>query len=666
MLKEKRVLSLPRRVQSTSKPLVARALSSESEESSSASLPPVAFQSSMAGKTLPRAERGSRITINYLDSEGKSVSVSDAVPPSLSFLLSHQTLLSSLVEHLSNPSRRWKASLKETCLIRRDMQLSEMINRVQRYVHGMYQIKLTESNMSRIQQHLDDEQLKMLSETGELPLNSPVEQPSDTSVEEQSVQVAIERSLEDAVLKSYTAQSPGRYPAEQYNQARGHFLTHTLHDMKGENPAAEDYIDKYYAIVPVNIKGQWQTSRDVGMLLYVPNERLDLQTVFLTEMTTSQLTLKADDVAVARYDLFDVTQLAPEHKQLVQAGRRGESAYNHLSARAMVIFVTPAAISWMMENDCTDSMLNGQHIRPCVGFDPFYTRLTYHGVVEAAILLDDKYTPLSKQRMVKRVLDYAPGNPARDIFLRFYRLNWRSFADQYSPVVTGAQQNWGLSQLVWKEDHDTLQAQVESLRDQNSSLVVQLAETSERCRPVPAPRKCNLKPKIDGSNQLNVYLDEHKCINATKNEHNLLTALNVEPSKVVHLFDVRKRVHAEVTEKYRVMGTHEAYENIRNDTTVTDQLNAQLRELADRCRALEEAIIQSDLDRQRLENDLDATERENIKLQHALAVSAKKLHQISHATQRAETEGERFETPHLIVDPLPPPTMNLNELADDL
>ncbi|ACU68605.1 mu-class non-structural protein [Broome reovirus] len=645
MSKEKRVLKLPRRGQTSG------SVKTEARVARSVAEPFVsAFDTDQSLIMHPEE----RLTLAYNLSDGGEVLIDDVLPISYGYLKNHQTVINSLASWLSDPNREWRKGQKDVCLIRKGMTLSEIINRIRRYVNSAYGIKMSDESMLAISDALNQEMLDYVvhSSASDVPIE-------ETLTEEESISVAIERSLNSVegrescpdversvildassgdvkvlVSSNFEGPSAGRYNQEDYNESRGAFLGHVVHTLPEGHPPSIDFLARYLAIVPTSIAGEWRETNHIGELIYHPQDVFDCQTTFNTLVHNETLTLLAGDIKVAKYRLHDVTSILSGHA--VARAAKEQSEYDRLSAKAMVLFFTPRAVEWAMQSGLTDSVFNGLHVRVCIGFDPFYTRMTQNGVILAATLLDDKFNLKSKQRMVRRMIPSRGNMFADDCFRRYYKGNWMRCGDFYSQafLVREADEH-GMAVLDVNYNHDE---RITNLKQRISELM-----TVEK--PTPKPRS-SVKNVL-----LQSYIEAHKCVNVTTEEQEKLRRVLPDLEVFNATLERRYAEYKRVVAKYESIGESRAQPttdglqssvmNLEHSLSIYEHERMELKSMIDQMRMVNEM----------LESRNNELEKEIVSYEHALAVNAKKLHQVASSSARPGVDGNYYTSGELLVDP---------------
>ncbi|AOM63687.1 muNS [Reptilian orthoreovirus] len=475
-------------------------------------------------------------------------------------------------------------------------------------------------------------------------------------------------------IAAQLAGAPGRYDDERYNVVRAAFLTHHVYDLKSDEPSARDYIPRYLGTMPKMKDGKWLRPTYDGLLLYTKTENLFLQTVFDADKTEDLLELKTDAGVVARFVLADVTTLAPEHTASLSRDGTRDSRLEKLLAQYPVPCITGDALRWLMDNGCTDSIVNKLSVRMCVGFDPFYTRATSDGVQEAAILMDDKWDLKSKQRMAKRVLSMSAPSCAVKIFRAVFAASWKLVQDEFQRpgYVTGSMHSYVDAQPTpaqatqkMVEISNVAEQLEKAARVTHISDNAQLSVAQDKIAKLEQALRSQALATVDlvdmarrVSSGLTDYLATHECINNTKAERDVLVSLNMPKEEIMATFTKRSEVKKRVTSKYQLEGKLEAEEAARDEMTrVCTELNDTQIELQAAKEGMSQlqSQMQATLDEvQRLKDECDG-------LKHSAIVASVNAHKIAHSTRVLQQDEPAWITPNLEVDQLPAPSEALND-----
>nr|QNN26287.1 muNS [Reptilian orthoreovirus] len=477
--------------------------------------------------------------------------------------------------------------------------------------------------------------------------------------------------------KGNISELPGRDGGEDYNVARAAFLAHRVYDLPSSNPSAKDFMAKYFGIMPKCSDGKWQKPTYEGIVFYAPGENLNAQTVFEVKIQDGVMRLYAGDAMVANFKVFDISTLVREHAASVKADGTRDSKLERLLAVNSVPCFTADALRWMMEDCRTDSIINKLNIRPCVGFDPIYTRITNDGVQEAAILMDDKWNLKSKQRMACRVAMNAAPAPVVTLFRLHLSGKWKHVISEFNrggyvvgalalyfkldveentPIkveTTNVQQQMekvrfqatlgdsGSSQEL-KDARTRITALQGAIRNQASALV-DLEEEVEKCR-----------------HALVKYVDAHECLNTKREEADLLAKVGFPSTRIVEVIRGRSVLKGTVFEKYKNIGANEAWQQAEIETNRLKIELGEAREETVKLEALRDELVLQLSAREaeclRLQNECTA-------LEHNLCLSAVKTHKIAYSTKLEHQDGDMWHTDALDVDTLPAP-MNDVEVTD--
>ncbi|AHL26966.1 muNS [Reptilian orthoreovirus] len=509
---------------------------------------------------------------------------------------------------------------------------------------------------------------------------SPTSDANDTDIPQRYQQVPV-----PTPRRVHVSDLPGRYDAEEYNTARAAFMTHRVYDLKSDNSASKDFISRYFGIMPRSRNGLWQSPTYTGVVFHAPGEDLSLQTVFIPSYEDGVMSLMADSTVVARFRIFDIADLIPEHASSLKEDGTRDSALERLLASNTVPCFTANALRWMMDDGRTDSIINKLSIRACIGFDPFYTRSTHDGLTEAAILMDDKWTLKSKQRMAARVAKLCAPSPAATLFHMSLKGRWEKVQSEFdrsgyvlgvlamylSQEQTQACSSIAVEKLNVEASQRETAAALQRANDQThrdlESAVSSVKTLKEAIRRQ-ATAQVDLEDEVARwKGVLMTYIDKHECLNTNKSEAELMITSGYPRSNVRNVMQARAALKQEVISKYKDMGADEALEmasceqmKLRDQI---DQLTAERTALEDDLARVIHELELSREERTRLENDYLA-------LEHSLCMSAAKTHQIAHSTKLEHKDGDQWQTDALDIDPLPAPcetaaAVDLNEFCSD-
>ncbi|AEK86194.1 major nonstructural protein [Baboon orthoreovirus] len=558
---------------------------------------------------------------SYRNTDGSVVEVGGRLLPSQAYLQFHKNLVMDLLQCIVDNSLNLSEAQLAICKIKPGLPFQEIINRLQRFVMIKFNLKMSEDTMLTIKGKLaqNDKRESQPSETA-----SALPSPKDKEEEEMHLQIAIKNSIEtlnsderyspqDEVIRPvpkprtfvHKSFSPGRFDPEIYNASRCAFMTHNYEMLEADNDASTDFLSTYLQIIPRHNGDSWIKHAYIGQLIIHPHEVLDVQTTFNLEYDHSQIVLMSDKLEVARYDTHDVSDLIREHNQFVIEGNPTESKYGKLCAKHKIIFFTPMALRYIIDKNIADSVVNGQHIRVCVGFDPYYTQMTQDGVNDCAYLMDDKHTKISHGRMLRRVWNNAPINLANRWFQdnclgkseclsQYYQLNCK-VSDSYDVICEAHQ---------IEKHHATM------------------------------------------DEKLDQYLENHTCVNTNGREIKLLQKMMVADDVIDRIKSRRSYKHKEITEKYIQIGREMIADTGTDFKAMYEDLEAIYSDLMKTVEEQTELI-------ETLQARVETLEIDKNQLEHSNAVMAKKYYQISTSTRRPSSDSLEYETPRLDVDPLP-------------
>nr|AED99913.1 muC [Avian orthoreovirus] len=474
------------------------------------------------------------------ESNGDLVAATGNLTPMDEWLMDHQATLNEAAAFLSDMDNLKDLDSPEKYLLKKGHQPSEIVNRIRFYMTDVLRAQLSPQTIHQLGEHLITRQ----APTDTIPTDDERPVPSMTKI---------------ASGQQTLSNTPGRYDEEEYNVGRGKFLTHQVADLSITTPGLADKVKEYWEVVPTSTDGVWDKYSKIGLLIRAPSEDLVSQTTFNVSWTQNILTLNAGSTVVASFDVRDVDNLAPDHHKLAQRpDTPNNSLYATLTAtKHGVVFFTPAAIRWMIENKCSDSMLSPRHIRVCVGFDPLFSRWTKDGFAEAAMLMDDRLKSIGQQRMMLRVLTYANSPYLVNLVANQICGRFSDFVDQYCP---SAVDRFGAS-LLPRDSSSTI-PDVQSLHTKIAELESKLASAAAMSTAEislsGSPSNSKLLAKIteltrqnrelllkqadaqrEKPSKLDVYLLKHVCVNAKPFEQDLLRHCNVSDQAVSNLIERR-------------------------------------------------------------------------------------------------------------------------------
>lgn len=538
-----------------------------------------------------------KLTLQYVV-DGSVIDASGSLTPMDTYLFEFSSELQSIVQFLAAPDALRDVSERDKYIMKRSLTLSEILNRVRLFSLDLLGIKLSQESIKQV-----FDAFASFSTQGPPPPPPP---PKD---------------VVDPVSPDVTAsRSPGRRDESEYNHARGKFLVHQVQDLMSSDPSAGTFLQEYWRTIPSSTRDGWRETSHTGVLMHVPLEPLAQQTLFATVVVDGIMTLRAGGVDVARFQLQDVTSLSRQHHYLKNdPATKQVSEYDKITSAHSVIFFTPAAIRWMIQNKCSDSMVSPQHIRVCVGFDPVFARWTRDGFAEAAMLMDDKLSSIGKQRMVNRVLSLTQHSPMSQFFFKSIQLRFRDYIDQYAMATRDP---YGpMPDLI---DSSSIPADqsllIDSLREEISVLKQKLdvavdspavpssgnPKLLELINTLKAQNRALLLKQTDVAaakpDRLVSYLHDHVCVNQISQEKSLLSKLNCPDDLIDSLF--QKRIQNRQRFEARLSKQASEAFSIERDglNEQINDLNLQLAELSDSMAADQDTIMQLN-DRITLLND---------------------------------------------------------------
>nr|QNN26276.1 muNS [Reptilian orthoreovirus] len=565
-------------------------------------------------------------------------------------------------------------------------------------VNDLDELELEISVMHRKQQEAEEADIKRclaLSAAEERVKHAPKLKPLDTSMPDEEpvfklksttaprlqtpsdfkIAASFTHAQPGAVAKGTERQGniselPGRDGGEDYNVARAAFLAHRVYDLQSTNPSAKDFMAKYLGIMPRCLNGKWQKPTYEGIVFHAPGENLAGQTVFETKIKDGVLYLYAGEAMVASFKVFDISTLVREHASSVKSDGTRDSKLERLLAMNSVPCFTADALRWMMEDCRTDSIINKLNIRPCVGFDPIYTRITNDGIQEAAILMDDRWNLKSKQRMAYRVALVAAPAPVVTLFRLHMSGKWKHVINEFNRggYVVGA------LALYFKlsDEAEISSIHLETLNVQRQNERVQLRETlleSGTTKELEDARNrvtalqgairnqasalVDLEEEVEKCKRALVkYVDTHECLNTKKDEADLLAKVGFPSTRIAEVIRSRAVLKGTVLEKYKNMGADEAWGQAEIETSRLKSELGQAHEETMKLEALRDELVMQ----------LSAKEEECLRLQnectaleHNLCLSAVKTHKIAYSTKLEHQEGDLWHNDALDVDTLPAP-----------
>ncbi|QJW82771.1 mu NS viral factory protein [Chatham orthoreovirus] len=581
------------------------------------------FLSVPLASTTPIASTRRNIVIRYA-TDGALVTKTGPLIPMDEWLFEHQATVNEAAVFLSDLDNLKHVKPAEKYLIKKEHQIGEIINRIRLYMLDVLQITLSPTTIQQLGEHLI---------TREQPIESRHhgdEQivPSETAI------IEGKQTLSDA---------PGRYDEEEYNAGRGKFLTHQVYDLATSTPGIGDKIKEYWEVVPSVSNGIWDTYAKTGLLIRAPQEDLSSQTTFDVSWQQSVMLLHAGDTIVASYDVHDVDKLAPEHHQSVKRDSTiGSSAYSRLLERHGVVFFTAAALRWMIQHKCSDSMVSPRHIRVCVGFDPLVARWTQDGFHEAAVLMDDRLESVGKQRMMLRVLRFMSDSPRQSFLSYFLVGRFADFKDQYS---ASACDRYGMSKM--HRDPPSQLADVSHLHDEIAALKAKLVTATEMQQNAPAsssPSNAKLLARINELTRLNKelmlkqsdiekkspstldsYLHKHVCVNAKDFDVTLMKECGVDPQMIDVVMDRRSKNRVRFEERLESEVLAKLQPRLDDLQNQLDAKDHEIDELTNHAMAKQDEIEALETKIVALENEL----REVQNRAHALNVENNRISRLT-------------------------------------
>ncbi|BAQ19498.1 mu NS [Pycnonotidae orthoreovirus] len=560
------------------------------------------------------------------ESNGDLVVSTGNLTPMDEWLMDHQATLNEAAAFLSDLDNLKDLDSPEKYLLKKGHQPSEIVNRIRFYMTDVLRVQLSPQTIHQLGEHLITKQ----TPTDTLATDDVRPVPSMTKIVEG---------------KQTLSNAPGRYEEEEYNVGRGKFLTHQVADLSLTTPGLADKIKEYWETVPTSTNGVWDKFSKTGLLIRAPNEDLVSQTTFNVTWTQNIMTLNAGSTVVASFDVHDVDKLAPEcHKMAQRQDAPNTSVYYNLTATKFgVVFFTPAAIRWMIDNKCSDSMVSPRHIRVCIGFDPLFSRWTKDGYAEAAMLMDDRLKSIGQQRMMLRVLTYSAGPHLTNLVANQLCGRYTEFVDQYSPSVVD---RFGISNVP---RFDAAQPpDVKALQSRIAELESKLASATDMIHSVPvpsgSPSNSKLLAKIteltrqnkelllkqsdiqrEKPSKLDVYLSKHVCVNAKEFERELLLQCEV-PAPVVN--DLMERRAVDRMRFESRLGDEAAKHFEPKITDLTSQLtlrDLEIDALTEQCLEKTQAIAD-------LEAKLDEVTEELRQVKNRALSTSAELHRMSKIT----------------------------------
>nr|AIS72857.1 NS factory [Muscovy duck reovirus] len=578
------------------------------------------------------------------------VTVQGALAPFDDYWFDNQPLLSQAVELLASEDRLRGFEHYEKFLLKKGHQLPEIMNRLRLFFTDVLKVKMEADNLPSLAQYLMAGTLDVVS-TGHPP-------------------GACLPAVSKVIAKQQTiSKSPGRLDEEEYNVMRSRFLTHEVFDLSSDIPGAQPFLDMYYATVPRADATGWCASRRKGLLVHAPGERFEDLTIFATNTAPpNELILTAGDVAVARFDLLDVSGIAPQHHASVQEDRTvGTSQYSNITANDHpLVFFSPSAIRWAIDHACTDSLVSPRNIRVCVGIDPLVTRWTRDGVQEAAILMDDRLPSVGRSRMALRTLTLARRSPMTSFMIGALKHSGGQLMEHYR---CDAANRYGSPTVP--SSHSSPCAKCPELREQIARLSAQPTPTSQ---PLAGPAA--LLSKISELQRLNrelslkladvqparedhllAYLNEHVCVNAKDHEKDLLARCNVSGDSINAVISQR----AKNRDRFEARLRQEA--NAEWEPRVV-ALNQELTQARAEQQEMVTQSLQYLAERDELAQELDELKREITTLRSANV----RLNAENHRMSRATKVGDAFVSDVLQTPSDIPrnPALSMDDLVDDL
>nr|BBE49410.1 nonstructural replication protein [Pteropine orthoreovirus] len=606
-----------------------------STSSQSAATVRAASASFMASSTPMSTQR--RSVLFKFVSGGDLVMTSGHLSPMDDWLADHQAALNSAAALLSDRDSLAHLEHPEKYLLRREHQPSEIVNRIRLYMSDVMKKSLSPETIPELVAHIS---------TPATVVDSP-----------SSAQTQVSDVIVTGPVPITVSETPARYDEEEYNAARGKFLTHGVADLSTDTPGLSSFIREYWETVPTSTNGQWDSASKTGLLIRAPEDPLDSQTLFSLSWEKDLLLLSASGVTVASFDVRDVSVLASEHQ------RNGDnSEYARLtSTKHSVVFFTPRAIRWMIDNDCSDSMVSPRHIRVCLGFDPVFARWTGDGVSECAMLMDDRLKSIGKQRMVKRCLGYLRDSPSLLLVGACLGGAADRFINQYSPSAVD-RCGYSLAPLPHFtpapiEEIQRLNDEIQLLKAKLSASAEMIKSTSQtvstpskllsRISELTRQNKELLLRQSDfersGSAQLLSYLEAHVCVNAKPFECDLLAKVGLDSMDVTRIRTEREMNRVRFERRLSSAAIAEMKPEMDSLKAQLETQQSELEEVIDQCLFKDKTI--SDLESQvtSLKEELRVMSNRAVALNaenHRLSVTTK-----TDAGWATPTDQPAYETP---------------------
>nr|WNH24479.1 mu NS [Duck reovirus] len=578
------------------------------------------------------------------------VTVQGTLAPFDDYWFDNQPLLSQAVELLASEDRLRNFEHYEKFLLKKGHQLPEIMNRLRLFFTDVLKVKMEADNLPSLAQYLMAGTMDAVS-TGHSP---------GASVPDVSKVIAKQQTI---------SKSPGRLDEEEYNVIRSRFLTHEVFDLSSDLPGVQPFLDMYYATVPRADATGWCASRRKGLLVHAPGERFEDLTILATNTSRpNELILTAGDVTVARFDLLDVSGIAPQHHASVQEEHTvGTSRYSAITANDHpLVFFSPSAIRWAIDHSCTDSLISPRNIRVCIGIDPLITRWTRDGVQEAAILMDDKLLSVGRARMALRTLTLARRSPMTSFMIGALKHSGGQLMEHYR---CDAANRYGSPTVP--ASHPPPCTKCPELREQIARLSSQPVSTSQ---PLAGPAA--LLSKISELQRLNrelslkladvqparedhllAYLNEHVCVNAKDHEKDLLARCNVSGDSVNAVIAQRAKNRDRFEARLRQEANAEWEPRIAALNQELTQSRAEQQEMMTQS-------LQYLTERDELAHELDELKREITTLRSANVRLNAENHRMSRATRVGDSfVSDVLSTPSDVPRPSAP---SMDDLVDDL